>query len=447
VRRRLSAVLAVVLGSVLLATSSTAETGDWTPLQEADGRTLAVALDQQSTALISVGGPDEATIYDQRRGPDGTLGPVTPVTTVAGVEHCVPVEAATALGNVAVAVECQTKTGLEDPPTRLVELVWTGDDGWTSHVQREGVLSSLDYSPQGQYVVFASNSQYGRAHHLTSYHADLGWRDVTRGDRGSYGDDLVAAVDDAGNLVVLRGAGFEDEPGYWDGGRLGIETYDAAARRWTKRFTRAYPGGGIDPSGVDVAAGLISATLVRSRSTGQLNGLADKMVVLSGTPDHPRFWSTPRWSRDVLTGSAAITGTGVGVGAWQAVDGVRTARSWFATWAPGRSTPAVHALTGRTTLTLAADSGRALDLSVTTDGRGAVAHVRHQAHTHSSTVVVTTFGVGSDGVPAGQAVATWEQPVGTTVAVTTGAGATSLTLGRLLAPFYLSTQTRYSVGP
>ena len=58
-------------------------------------------------------------------------------------------------------MECQTKTGLEDPPTRLVELVWTGDDGWVWHVQPQGELGSVDYSPQGQYVVFTSNSQYG----------------------------------------------------------------------------------------------------------------------------------------------------------------------------------------------------------------------------------------------------------------------------------------------
>jgi len=166
-----------------------------------------------------------------------------------------------------VAVECQANTGLEDPPTTLAELVWTGDDGWVWHVQPEGELGSLDYSSHGRYVVFTTNSQYGRAHHVTSYHADLGWRDLTRRELGSTGDDLVAAINDAGSVVALRGAGFEDEPGYWFGGRLLVESYDATTGTWRQRFSRRYPDGGVDPAGIDLAAGRIVATLVRSRST------------------------------------------------------------------------------------------------------------------------------------------------------------------------------------
>ena len=55
------------------------------------------------------------------------------MTTSKTSHYCRPVEAVTALGNFAVAVECQAKTGLEDPPTRLVELVWTDDDGWVGY--------------------------------------------------------------------------------------------------------------------------------------------------------------------------------------------------------------------------------------------------------------------------------------------------------------------------
>ena len=329
VHRRLSVLCVLAVAALAtLATWSPADAVDeeWGPLQEAGGSTLAVALDDRTTALVSVGGPDEATIYDQRRtaatapwpqhrGDDRRRAP----------QSCRPVEAVTALGNFAVAVECQTKTGLEDPPTRLVELVWTGDDGWVWKVQPEGELGSLDYSPQGQFVVFTSNSQYGRPHHVTSYHADLGWRDLTRRELGSTGDDLVAAISDGGNVVTLRGAGFEDEPGYWFGGRLRIETYNATTRKWTQQFDRDYPDGGIDPSGIDLSAGRIVATVVESRSTGELNGLADRVVVLSGKPGDPRFWSSPRWSRQVLDRSAAITQPGVGVFAWQAVDDRRTA--------------------------------------------------------------------------------------------------------------------------
>ena len=321
VHGRLSALCVVAVAASTLTALSSADAVDdeWGPLQEAGGSTLAVALDDRTTALVSVGGPDDATIYEQRRTAAGTLGPSTEVMTVGDAAACRPVEAVTVLGNFAVAVECQAKTGLEDPPTRLVELVWTGDDGWVWHVLREGDLGSLDYSPQGQYVVFTSNSQYGRPHHVTSYHADLGWRDLTRRELGSTGDDLIAAINDAGNLVALRGAGSEDEPGYWFGGRLRIETYNDTTGKWTQRFASDYPDGGIDPSGIDMSAGRIMATLVQSRSTGELDGLADRVVVLTGKPSDPRFWSSPRWSRQVLTASAAITRAGVGVFAWQAV--------------------------------------------------------------------------------------------------------------------------------
>ena len=264
VHRRLSALCALAVAASTLATLSPADAADdeWAPLQDAGGSTLAVPLDNRTTALVSVGGPDDATIYEQRRTA-GTLGPSTEVMTVEGATSCRPVEAVTELGNFAVAVECQVKTGLEDPPTRLVELVWTGDDGWVWHVLPEGDLGSLDYSPQGQFVVFTSNSGYGRPHHVTSYHADLGWRDLTRRELRLTGDDMVAAISDTGNVVALRGAGSEDEPGSWYGGRLRIETYHDTAGKWTQQFTRDYPGGGINPSGIDMAAGRIVATVGR----------------------------------------------------------------------------------------------------------------------------------------------------------------------------------------
>ena len=449
VHRRLSALcLAVLAASTLVALSpADADEGQWSPLQEAGGSTLAVALDNQTTALVSVGGPDDATIYDQRRTAAGILGPRIEVTTVEDVAYCRPVEAVTALGNFAAAVECQAKTGLEDPPTKLVELVWTDDDGWVWHVQPEGELASLDYSVHGQYVAFTSNSQYGRPHHVTSYHADLGWRDLTRRELGLTGDDLVAAINDAGNVVALRGAGFEDEPGYWFGGRLRVETYNATAGKWTQQFTRNYPDGGIDPAGIDMAAGRIMATLVRSHSTGQLNGLADKVVVLAGEPNSPRFWSSPGWNRRILNASAAITRSGVGVLAWQAVDYRRTARPWFATWAPQQEQPSVHDQKGRTTLTDAAESGRVMDLSVSANGQGAIAYVRHRPGVDHSTVAAASFRVGRDGAPHRQVYATWQQPVNTTVNVTASASSTSITLGRMAGPFVPSPLTQYSVHP
>jgi hypothetical protein len=448
VRRWLFAALVVAVAPTLRAPSPVdAAAEGWSPLQEAGGSTLAVALDDRTAALVSVGGPDVATIYDQRRTAAGTVGPATEIMSVSDARQCAPVEAVTALGNVAVAVECQADTRLEDPPTKLVELVWTGDDGWVWRVQPEGELGSLDYSAHGQYVVFTSNSQYGRPHHVTSYHADLGWRDLTRREHGVNGDDMVAAVTDAGNVVALSGAGFEDEPGYWFGGRLRIETYDASAGRWSQRFTRSYPDGGIDPQGIDTADGRIMATVVQSRSTGQVHGLADKVVVLSGRANRPRFWSSPTWSRQVLTGFAAVTRSGVGVAGWQAVDGRRTAKPWFATWAPGHEQPAVHDLSWRTTLTDAALSGRAMDLSVSANGRGAIAYVRKRAGADHSTVGAASFRVGRNGGVRRPIDATWQQPVDTTVNVTASATATSITLGRLIGASVQAPQIQYSLGP
>ncbi len=449
VHRRLSALCVLAVAVSALATPSPAGAVDdeFGPLQEADGSTLAVALDSRTTALVSVGGPDDATIYDQRRTAAGALGPRTEVTTVEGATSCRPVEAVTELGNFAVAVECQTRTGLEDPPTKLIELVWTGDDGWVWHVQRESDLGSLDYSPHGQYVVFTSNSRYGRPHHVTSYHADLGWRDLTRRELGLTGDDLIAAISDAGNVVALRGAGSEDEPGYWFGGRLRIETYNDTVGKWTHQFTRDYPDGGIDPSGIDMSAGRIVATLVQSRSTGELYGRADRVVLLSGIPSDPRFWSSPRWNRQVLTASAAITRAGVGVLAWHAVDDRRTAKPWFATWTPQHEQPSVHDLKWRTTLTDAAVSGRAMDLSVSANGHGAIAYVRHRRGVGHSTVAGASFRVGRSGGLHRQVDATWQQPVDATVNATAGATSTSITLGHMGGPFVLSPLTQYSIGP
>ena len=448
VHLRLSALCVLALVVATLATVSAADAvGDtWGPLQQAGGSTLAISLDDRTTALVSVGGADDATIYDQRRTA-GTLGPSTEVTTVEGAESCRPVEAVTALGSFAVAVECQTKTGLEDPPTRLVELVWTGDDGWAWHVQPEGELGSLDYSAHGQYVVFTSNSRFGRPHHVTSYHADLGWRDLTRRELGSTGGDMVAAISDSGNVVALRGGGFEDEPGYWFGGLLRIETYDGSPGRWTQRLARDYPDGGIDPAGIDLSGGRITATVIQSRSTGELHGLADRVVVLSGRPSDPRFWSSPRWSRQVLTASAAITRTGVGVVAWQAVDSRRTAKARFATWAPNRPRPSLHGPNGRTTLTDAAVLGLAMDLSVSANGHGAIADVRHRPGGDHATVAAASFRVGRNGGLRRQVDTTWQQPVDATVDVTAAATSTSITLGRMAGPFVLSPLTQYGVGP
>ena len=440
------AVAAAVLASALAAPGSAAAAdGGWSPPQEAGDHALAVALADGTTALVSIGGPDEATVYDQRRAADGTLGPRTEVTTVEDADQCRTVEAATARGNFAVAVECYTKTGLEDPPIRLLELVWTGDDGWVSHVQPEGTLGSLDYSPQGQYVAFTSNSHYGRGHHVTSYQADLGWRDLKRRELRGYGDEMVAAIGDDGDVVALRGAGFEDEPGYWFGGRLRLETYDAATGTWTRQLDRRYHHGGIDPVGIDLAEGRIAGTLVRSRSTGQVDGLDEKVVVLSGEPGSTRSWSTPHWSRRLLTGSAAVTRAGVGIASWQVVGADHLARPWFATWASDRDRPRVWDLRWPTTVTTAASSGRAMDLSVSANGQGAIAYVRHRPGVRHASVGAASFRVTRAGGIRKAVDVTWQRPVSSTVDVTASGSSASVTLGRIARTYHVPSKVGYSL--
>lgn len=440
----LAALVAVVATSTVAAAAPGPAAGEeWGALQQASGSTLAVALDGGTTALISVGGPDDATIYDQRRRPDGTLGARTEITTVAGAEDCRPVAAATALGNLAAAVECRVKTAFEDPPTRLVELVWTAGRGWVWQVRREGVLGSVDYSPLGQYVVFATNSQYGRRHHVTTYNAGLGWRDLTRRELGPTGDDLVAAVDDSGEIVAVRGAGFEDEPGYWFGGRLRIETYRDRTG-WTRELTRRYVDGGIEPLAVDLAAGRVAATVVRSRSTGQVDGRDSLVTVLSGTPSAPQSWSSRRWTRDVLNASAALTRDGVAVASWQVTARARTARSRLATWAPRQDAPLLLGLGAPTTLTDAVRAGGGLDVAVSPAGRVVIASVRHLRGGGDATVTATSYVVQPTGDLGDRVEATWQQPVNTTVTSIASDDAASVTLGRLVQA-YPSPLTQYAI--
>ena len=167
---------------------------------------------------------------------------------------------------------------------------------------------------------------------------------------------------------------------------------------------------------------------------------------MSGKPSKPRLWSSHRWNRQVLTASAGITQEGVGVAAWHAVGNGRTAKPWFATWAP-KGRPTVRDLKWRTTLNDAAVSGLALDMSVSADGRGVIAYVRQQRGVDHSTVGGSSFRVGRGGALSGQIDATWRQPVDTTVNVTASTSATSITLGGMIGPFYPSPESRYSVVP
>ena len=122
-------------------------------------------------------------------------------------------------------------------------------------------------------------------------------------------------------------------------------------------------------------------------------------------------------------------------------------RSTFATWAPRRAQPSVRDLTGHTTRTDAALSGRSLDLSVSANGPGVVAYVRHRPGADHWTVAGASFRVGRTGRLRDQVDATWRQPVDTSVNVTASATSASVTLGSMDGPFVTSPLTQYSVRP
>ena len=100
----------------------------------------------------------------------------------------------------------------------------------------------------------------------------------------------------------------------------------------------------------------------------------------------------------------------------------------------------MHDQPGRTTLTDAAESGLALDLSVSANGHGAMAYVRHRRGVDHSTVAAPSSASGAT-APCAAVDATWQQPVEATVDVTASASSTSITLGRMLGPFFPSPLT------
>ncbi|RYB92970.1 hypothetical protein EUA93_00540 [Nocardioides oleivorans] len=431
--------------------------GQWSPLHAASDGSLAIALADGSTALVSVGGDHDATVFDQRLAADGSLGPRAEVTSLDDVEDCRVVDAATAVSNLAVAVECAVKTGVEEPPTRLLQLVWRGDDGWVWKVRPEGEIGSVDYSPQGQYALFTSNSGYGRPHHLTSYHPDLGWRDLARPELPlNTGEDMIAAINDTGSLLTVRSGGYEEEPGSWYGGLLRIDGYNASTEEWTTKHTRRRPSGGFTARAVDVAGGRFVATVSQNRSTGELYGRDSRVLVLSGKPSHPRSW-TSRWTYGVAAGRAAITDSGVGVVAWQAAgkpdptdlplgaSPVSQLRSWVATWAPSRGRPTAERLAGSTTEGNVSWYDRSLDLSVDGDGRGVVAHVRHERDATDWAVTARSFTVGPRGRMRGAIEQTWRLPADPTLDVVASRGNTSITLGSLVGPEHPAPDVQYAV--
>ena len=88
-----------------------------------------------------------------------------------------------------------------------------------------------------------------------------------------------------------------------------------------------------------------------------------------------------------------------------------------------------------------------MDLSVSANGHGAIAYVRHRPGAGHSTVAVASLRVARNGGLRRQVDTTWQQPVNVTVNATAGAASSSITLGQMAGPFVLSPLTQYSVGP
>ena len=195
-----------------------------------------------------------------------------------------------------------------------------------------------------------------------------------------------------------------------------------------------------------MAVGRVTATVVESRSTGELDGLAQRVVLLSGKPSGPTSWSSP-WSRQVLTAFAAVTRARVGVFAWQSAEEPSYRQVVVRDRPPGDERPTVHDLKWNTTLTHAAEAGRAMDLSVSANGHSAIAYVRHRRGADHSSVAGVSFDVTRRGGLRRQIDVTWQQPVNVTVIATSSRTSASITLGQLIHGYVVSPRTQYSVGP
>ncbi len=399
----------------------------WGNRQAVNGTTVAAVLEDGTTVLLSTGGRREQTVYERRRAPDGDLDRRTAITTLPKGQQCVVTDVDVQQATIAAGVECLIRTALDDPPGIAVELVWTHADGWSRETHRKCEINSVDVSPDGEHAVFATRLQYaGEPQHITTWSDPDGLVDHPRGERGLWGDEYVAGVGDDGRVTALRTAGFEDEPGYWGFGRLVLMRLDPTSGEWSRGLTRRYESQGIDGVDVDVAAGgAVVASYLRHRSTrGQWPDAPDTSLWLLrkqvGTP--PTLDAVSERTRDVFAVDSGITGSGVGVVAWQQRGVGASFDTWRTHWPVGAPEPVDARRLDRGEPTLGIRAGYGMSLAVGAGGHTAMAWVsRHRSGT-TTTAWASPAGARR---PHEDNSRQWDDSRNAVVAATAGAGGVS----------------------
>lgn len=312
-RAATAALIAVGLAATAIAPAH-ARAVRWTPPQDTRGPAVAATLADGTTVLITVGGERDTVVFEQRRSPDGTLGERTAIGPVERGAYCAPLLVDVQRSTIGLVVRCQARTGLEDPPSISVEMVWTEATGWSSRDRRRSSPLSVDVSPNGEHVVFTTdNEYYQRPSHVSSYDVVLGWSDRTWAERGVWGDRLVAAVDNAGDVEVARSTGFEDEPGAWIGGAVELMHYDEGTDAWVRDFLRKGHGVGVTDLELDRAAdGRLFGSYVR-----HFGNQEELWVLRADAPTDPALVQAGRRSPDLYSQASVSTGRGWGYVGWQ----------------------------------------------------------------------------------------------------------------------------------
>lgn len=406
---------------------ATAAAGGWEPLRPVHGPAMSAVLADGTVLVLSAGGARGASLRAQRLLPDGTLEPPTEVARPAGARRCVVAAVDAAAQTVAATFTCLPTGTADDPPRIAVAALLRAGDTPLAWQFADSTPASADLSPNGRHAVFTTDNQLAGtpAHVLVAgidgTAADHPWRE-RGGAAGS--DDVVAAVDDAGEVTVLRTTGVEDEPGAWLGGVVEVRQLDDAGR-WALRRRFDRPGVGVTDAGIDLSStGRVFATLVRHVRSDE------ELWALSGSDaGSARLSQVSNRTPDVHAVASAVSARGLAVAAWQ----LHTPRGHVATlvgtWRRGAAQPDKTTVDDGTVESPGIRAGLGVALAMAPSGRYTVAWVRHAAG--ADVAVVTARRGTAPGGPGRPS--RWHQPVNATVqsAGVSAAGGSAMVLGRL----------------
>jgi hypothetical protein len=396
----------------------------WQPLEQVAGPTMSAVLDDGTTVLLTAAGPKDSEIYQQRRSPDGTYGDPTLVAGTTA-KNCVIDHVDAARSTVGASFRCQPLGQLEDPPSIAVEIV-LGPGGVFARRFDDSRTSSVDVSPNGRFVVFATDNElFGTREHVLSYSFIDGPTDRSWRERGDFGDRIVAAVDNSGDVEMLRTTGFEDEPSFWVGGAIELRHYDPTADKWALDFANRKPGVGVTDSDVDLAGdGRVFATFVRHYRS------AEELWTLRGEqPDDSQLRQLSNRTPNIYANSSALTAKGTALTAWQLHTPKDHVATLFASWAPGMSSPRKSSVDDGSVETPSINASRGLNLSATPDGHYTLSWVRRSPG--ATRAVVTAINAAAPRGPG--TIDKWGQRADITVQGAGGVGGrTAIVLGHWL---------------